>query len=308
MSELILHHYPMSPFSHKIRTIMGYKQLAWKSVIVPGFMPKPDVEALTGGYRRTPYLQIGADIYCDTALICDVLEHHESTPTLYPEHRKGLSRVVAQWADEQMFWAAMSYNFQPHGLQVLFANADRSLAETFVNDRKAMGFPLMNAPEAAVNYRSDLRRIGSMLDENVYLLGDQPCIADFAVYHPLWFTRIATPNLANIFDATPQVLTWMDRIATLGVGRMEKLSMPEALTVAASAEPAALPEHEVFLDDHGIELGSKVAISAASFGVEPTIGKLIAATRTRYTLARVDARVGNIHVHFPRVGYVMKAL
>ena len=308
MSELILHHYPMSPFSHKIRAIMGFKQLAWKSVIVPGFMPKPDVEALTGGYRRTPYLQIGADIYCDTALICDVLEHHQPTPTLYPEHLKGLSRVVAQWADDRMFWAAMSYNFQPSGLNVLFANADRSLAEAFVNDRKGMGFPLMHAPEAAVNYRSDLRRIASMLDENPFLLGDQPCIADFAVYHPLWFTRIATPNLASIFDATPQVLTWMDRISTLGLGRMEKMAMQDALSVAAHTEPAALPEHEVFLDDHGIELGSKVAIAAESFGVEPTVGKLIAATRTRYTLARVDARVGNIHVHFPRVGYVMKAL
>ncbi|QNP48488.1 glutathione S-transferase family protein [Diaphorobacter aerolatus] len=308
MNELILHHYPMSPFSHKIRAIMGYKQLAWKSVIVPGFMPKPDVEALTGGYRRTPYLQIGADIYCDTALICDVLEHHEPTPTLYPEHQKGLARVVAQWADEQMFWAAMSYNFQPQGLQVLFANADRSLAEAFVNDRKAMGFPLMAAADAAVNYRSDLRRIASMLDENKYLLGDQPCIADFSVFHPLWFTRIGTPNLAAIFDATPQVLGWMDRISALGVGRMEKLSMQEAMSVAAQAEPATIPEHEVFLDDHGIALGTKVAISAASFGMEPTVGKLVAATRTRYTLARVDARAGNMHVHFPRVGYVMRAV
>ena len=308
MSELVLHHYPMSPFSHKIRAILGYKQLAWKSVIVPGFMPKPDVEALTGGYRRTPYLQIGADIYCDTALISDVLEHVQPEPTLYPEHLKGISRVVAQWAEEVMHWAAMSYNFQPRGLQVLFANADRSLAEAFVNDRKAMGFPLMNTPEAAVNYRSDLRRIASMLDENRFLVGDVPSIADFAVYPPLWFTRIATPNLADIFNATPQVLTWMDRISAYGVGRMEKLSMQEALALAAATEPVPLSGDEAFVDDHGIELGSKVAISAAHFGVEPTVGKLVAATRTRYTLARVDARVGNIHVHFPRVGYVMRAV
>ncbi|MPM83806.1 hypothetical protein SDC9_130875 [bioreactor metagenome] len=308
MSELILHHYPMSPFSHKIRSVLGYKQLAWKSVIVPGIMPKPDVEALTGGYRRTPLLQIGADIYCDTALICDVLEHVQPVPTLYPEHRKGISRVVAQWADNEMLWAAMSYNFQPRGLQALFANADRSLAEAFVNDRKAMGFPLMNTPEAAVTYRSDLRRIASMLDENPFLLGAQPCIADFSAYHPLWFTRIATPALAHIFDATPQVLVWMDRMAALGLGRMEKMSAHDALAVAASAEPAPLQSGEVFLDDHGIALGSKVSIAAASFGTEPTVGKLIAATRTRYTLSRVDARVGHVHVHFPRVGYVMKAV
>ena len=72
MNELILHHYPTSPFAEKIRLVLGYKQLSWKSVIIPMMMPKPDVVSLTGGYRRTPILQIGADVYCDSALICDV--------------------------------------------------------------------------------------------------------------------------------------------------------------------------------------------------------------------------------------------
>jgi hypothetical protein len=50
MPDLILHHYPTSPFSEKIRLIFGYKKLAWKSVIIPRMMPKPDLVALTGGY------------------------------------------------------------------------------------------------------------------------------------------------------------------------------------------------------------------------------------------------------------------
>jgi Glutathione S-transferase, N-terminal domain len=37
-------------------------------------MPKPDLTALTGGYRKTPVLQIGADIYCDSQLIMRELE------------------------------------------------------------------------------------------------------------------------------------------------------------------------------------------------------------------------------------------
>ena len=32
------------------------------SVHIPSVLPKPDVVALTGGYRRTPFLQLGADI------------------------------------------------------------------------------------------------------------------------------------------------------------------------------------------------------------------------------------------------------
>ena len=60
--------------------------------------------ALTGGYRRTPVLQVGADIFCDTALICDVLEHVQPAPTLYPEPSKGLARILAHWADTTLFW------------------------------------------------------------------------------------------------------------------------------------------------------------------------------------------------------------
>ena len=74
----------MSPFAEKIRLIFGFKNLHWSSVLIPNIMPKPDLTALTGGYRKTPVLQIGADIYCDTALIADVLEEHSPHPTLYP--------------------------------------------------------------------------------------------------------------------------------------------------------------------------------------------------------------------------------
>ena len=70
MSELILHQYAGSPFSEKVRALLGYKQVSYRMVDIPMIMPRPYVIPLTGGYRKTPVLQIGADIYCDTALIC----------------------------------------------------------------------------------------------------------------------------------------------------------------------------------------------------------------------------------------------
>ena len=138
MSNLILHHYPMSPFSEKIRAVLGFKKLAWQSVLIPSVMPKPDVLALTGGYRKTPVLQMGSDVYCDTALICDVLEQFQPTPTLYPEGNKGLARTVAQWADSTLFWAAMGYNFQKPGLAELFSGAPAAAVQAFAADRTAM--------------------------------------------------------------------------------------------------------------------------------------------------------------------------
>jgi glutathione S-transferase len=307
MSDLILHHYPTSPFSEKVRLILGHKQLAWQSVIIPRMMPKPDVLALTGGYRRTPFLQIGADIYCDTALICDVLEHRQPAPTLYPEHLKGAARVLAQWADSTLFWAAMGYNLSPKGAAAMFAGQPPEAAQAFAADRGAMrsNMTSLRPGDATVAYRSYLRRLSTMVEEHAFLLGDAPCVADFSAYHPLWFTRVVNPAVADILNATPAVLTWMDRMAALGHGHLSKLTATEAIAIAAAAEPAPLAD-DVFQDDHGIDLGSRVTIAAESFGPEPTEGILRAATRTRYTLERTDERAGTLHVHFPRIGFVLR--
>ena len=307
MSDLILHHYPTSPFAEKVRLILGYKQLAWKSVFIPMIMPKPDLTALTGGYRKTPVLQIGADIYCDTALICDVLEHLAPAPTIYPDAVKGAARIVAQWADSALFAASMAYNFQPAGVAHVFAGAPAEGVQAFVADRTAMrgGAARMASADATGTYKSYLRRIASMLHGQDFLFGAQPCVADFAAYHPLWFTQDRTPALAGILDATPEVKSWMSRMKAIGHGKPGKCSAEEALQTARSATAEAV-QGEVFQDEHGIALGSPVVIAADNFGLEPTEGELVAATRTRFTLRRSDERAGTVHVHFPRVGFTLK--
>jgi glutathione S-transferase len=123
----------------------------------------------------------------------------------------------------------------------------------------------------------------------------------------LWFTRQVVPVMAGILDATPAVLAWMDRMAALGHGASEKWTAEQAIALAHSSQPLALPASEVFQDDHGIALGSTVSIAAETFGQEATQGVLLAATRTRYTLRREDLRAGTVHVHFPRIGYVLRA-
>ncbi len=307
-TELILHHYPSSPFSEKVRLVLGFKKLAWKSVMIPSVMPKPDMVALTGGYRRTPILQIGADVYCDTALICELLEHREAEPVLYPPHLKGVSRVFAQWADSTLFWAAMSWNLQPKGVAALFAKLTPEAGAAFAADRKAMRVNMtqLRTQDAAAAYRSYLRRIAHMVEEHDFLFGREPCVADFAAYHPLWFTRICTPSVADVFDHVPAVLEWMDRMGAIGHGRMEKFTAEDAITVAAGAEPLPLMS-DIFQDEHGIALGSEVSVSSESFGPEATEGTLVAATRTRYTVRRTDPRAGTVHVHFPRIGYVLRS-
>jgi glutathione S-transferase len=309
---LILHHYPSSPFSEKIRLALGYKKLEWKSVLIPPIMPKPDVVALTGGYRKTPFLQVGADVYCDSSLICDVLEHVQPEPPLHPPHLKGVSRIFAQWADTTLFWAAMGYNLQPRGAAHAFAKAPPDVAKAFMEDRKAMSGNMirLRPSDATSAYRSYLRRIAHMVEEHDYLFGLEPCVADFATYHSLWYTRVQVTPMADILAATPAVSEWMDRMAAIGHGSFDKLSSADAITVAHNAEPMPAGENllidSAFQDDHGIPLGTRVTITPETFGTESTEGVLLAATRTHYSLRREDARAGVVHVHFPRIGYVLR--
>ena len=96
MAEIILHHYATSAFSERVRLALGLKALSYGSVTIPAAMPKPDLLPLTGGYRRTPVLQIGADVYCDTNLILPTLERIAGGPTLYPQRHAAWPRGLAE--------------------------------------------------------------------------------------------------------------------------------------------------------------------------------------------------------------------
>jgi len=125
MTDIILHHYDTSPYAEKVRTGLGLKGLAWASVELPQIMPKPNLTALTGGYRKTPVLQIGADIYCDSQLIMRELERRYPTPSFYPAGR-GAADALAWWAEKTMFLPAVS---------IVFAKRPEVLPEGFLEDR-----------------------------------------------------------------------------------------------------------------------------------------------------------------------------
>src|SRR5208282_3602590 len=99
MAEIILHQYATSPFSEKVRKVLAHKKLSWRSVEQPVIMPKPKLTPLTGGYRRIPVMQLGADIYCDTGIIVRKLEELCPQPTIYPGNSDGVCHMINLWAD-----------------------------------------------------------------------------------------------------------------------------------------------------------------------------------------------------------------
>src|ERR1700738_2430483 len=108
---IILHHFDESPFSEKIRIVFGLKNIAWTSVVITRIMPRPDLMPMTGGYRRTPGMQIGADIYCDTQCIMRELARRLPAPTLFPEACRGLASATAMWTDKAFFQSTVNLVF-----------------------------------------------------------------------------------------------------------------------------------------------------------------------------------------------------
>jgi glutathione S-transferase len=126
---LILHHFDQSPFSEKIRVIFGFKRLAWRSVRISRIMPRPDLMPLTGGYRRTPTMQIGADIYCDTQIIIRELEARFPTPTLFPAGHAGIPWALGMWTDRSFF---------QNTVNLVFGTLADKVPRDFIEDRERL--------------------------------------------------------------------------------------------------------------------------------------------------------------------------
>jgi glutathione S-transferase len=296
MAEIILHHYDTSPFSEKVRLLFGLRGLAWRSVIQPTIMPKPDLTPLTGGYRRIPVLQIGADVYCDTQVIlAEVAARSGGAPL------EGAGWAVNLWADRLFFGATVP---------IIFGEVEAPKA--FIEDReKLSGRPFNSAQmkAAAGPMKAQWRAQAAWLDQALagsdFLAGDAPGLADIAAYMNVWFLGGAVRETADgLMAGLDRLSAWRARVRAIGHGARSEMTTGEALDVAKTSEPAAYADHDAD-DPLRLAPGAAVKVMADDYGRDPIAGTLVAANPWRLVLAREDPALGRIQVHFPRVGYVV---
>jgi glutathione S-transferase len=284
---------------------LGFKGLAWQSVIIPPIAPKPDLVPLTGGYRRTPVLQAGADLYCDTRLIVRELERRAPAPTLFPPAQSAMADAIAYWAENRLmrpitlYVSGMNLDHLPAGLQ-----ADRSVMRGLPPPDEATmrRAALRNAPLV----RAQLPAIESMLsDGRKWIAGPAPCVADLAVYHPLWFFTARTDRLAHELAPYPAIAAWMARVRAFGHGAPTPMAPKRALEIARNAQPLAPEPSTPWPEDP--PLGSDVRIRADDYGRDVVNGELVYAGIDELAVRRNDPIVGTVVVHFPRLGYDLRA-
>ncbi len=303
MSEVILHHYPQSPVSEKVRVVLGIKGLDWRSVIIPRLPPKPNLTPLTGGYRLTPVMQLGADIYCDSQCIIRELERRFPESSLFPGGSAGMVWGVSRWTDGPLFTTAIA---------VVFVDAGDAMPPEFWADRGTLYFGAdydkdglrAKLPELLASLRAQLGWMEQRVATGrTYILGESPGLPDALCYYLLWFIRGRYSKGPAFLAQFPNLCAWEKRIAAIGHGNPSDLSAAEALGIAEGAEPAT-PEAVDAEDPLGLALGASVQVlPEAMDGVPAVTGHLRALDPLTVVLDREDPRVGEVSVHFPRVGY-----
>lgn len=304
---IILHHYRLSPFSEKIRLLLGYCALDWLSVVQPPRLPRPELTPLTGGYRKMPVMQIGADIYCDTHVMAPELMRRGGRSDLLPAGRADEIAELADWADSQLFMIVISASMGLSALKALRRDHGYGWGELLrlVIDRLRMmrgaDVPRISPKQARAELRDFLEHMSQEM-EGLYRFGEVPTLADFSLFHVLGFGQ-ATLR-AGFLDTHSRLLEWYVRMGAIGHGRYRAISRAEALAVAAENEPAELPVTDGGLTQ-GLSLGDAVRIAPADYGTTPTEGELVAATAERWIIARDAGELGRLHLHFPRQGFTI---
>ncbi|MEM0987470.1 MAG: glutathione S-transferase family protein [Pseudomonadota bacterium] len=305
MSEIILHNYPQSPVAEKVRKGLGLKGLAWRDVEIPRLPPKPDLTVLTGGYRRTPVMQIGADIYCDSQCILRELDRRHPEPTFFPGGAQGMAIAVSRWTDGELFDMAVKIILGAAGdaLDPDFA-ADRGrlyLGPDWADRLKAANADL---PHLAAQMRAALGWVDQRLSKGRdFMLGTAPGLPDVLNWHVVWFLRGRWADGPAFLEQFTHLTAWEGRMEALGQGKPTAMTAAEAHDAARSAQ-IATPEATDPGDPQGLTPGQQIAVAPDLDGGEQAVeGVCRLVGPDQVALVREAPGIGPVCVHFPRAGY-----
>ena len=297
--NLILHQYDISPFSQKAQKMMALKGLSWLSIEMPMIAPKPDVEALTGGYRGTPVLQIGADVFIDNWMIARAID--QFAPDKPRVNARGALGDAALYA-----WGERLFIPLLHSALATYKsrwNAD------FLADRKQV-FPdvdfdtlEMADPDRCSQVRAYLGAVQAQLAvSGLFLGGAEPDSWDIHVWGMVWMIYSALPDLIPFVEALPELVAWYQRVEVLGIGVREDVTIEVAWDAIRSGYKERLPDTpaEEPLSEW---LGQAVHVSAGSADRGSVAGRLLAVDHEQVVLAVEPLPGFEAQVWFPRFGY-----
>ena len=299
---LILHQYDISPFSQKAQKMMGLKELSWQSVEMPMIAPKPDVEALTGGYRGTPVLQIGRDVFIDNWMIARALDEFDASgPAI---NAQGGLREAALYAWGERLFTPL--------LHAALAAYQSEWDADFLADRKRV-FPDVDFdtldvsdPDRRSQVRAYLGTVEAQLGlDQDFLGGAQADSCDIHVWGMVWMIHSALPALMPIVETFPRLTDWYERVSAMGTGDREDVKIDVAWQSLKDGPARPLPDTP---DQEPLApwVGEVVDIAAGSADRGSASGRLLAVDHEQVVLGVEPISGEAAQVWFPRFGYHLR--
>lgn len=199
---VVLFGYESSPFTNKVRLALRLKQVPFVYIPVPSMMPRPLLKSTFGlSYRKIPVLAIGREVYCDTSLIIEALEHFFPSSagygTVYPPFPavdewvyRGLVRGFASfWVDRPLFRTTTGL-IPPTVWRTSFGT-DRSSLIGHTLDAEKLGAKI---PQNLSNLDLHLSLLEPTLKSGTWVIPtSKPSLADISLYYQLrWGVDIAS--------------------------------------------------------------------------------------------------------------------
>ena len=304
----IFHHYPQSPIAEKIRITFGIMGMEWQSVQIPRIPPKPLLMPLTGGYRRTPVLQLGADIFCDSQVIAWQLGLQNNNAPAYQLSNKSLELILGSFGEAILFSLSV---------RVVLTTSMGKAPEEFIKDRGSLYFePGWTVEEMKNSLPSILLQLQAafdlinhhLLENGPFINGDIPSYSDAVVQHCVWFLCGRWEGGIDFIKPFDAVCKQREAIASLGHGISHDISAEQALETATKNIPNA-PMGINCKFTGGLRRGQRVKIRPNGRTSDPdVIGALRYLDETIIVIDYEHEEIGQVAIHFPVLGYQISAL
>ena len=304
----IFHHYPQSPIAEKIRITFGIMGMEWQSVQIPRIPPKPLLMPLTGGYRRTPVLQLGADIFCDSQVIAWQLGLQNNNAPAYQLSNKSLELILGSFGEAILFSLSV---------RVVLTTSMGKAPEEFIKDRGSLYFePGWTVEEMKNSLPSILLQLQAafdlinhhLLENGPFINGDIPSYSDAVVQHCVWFLCGRWEGGIDFIKPFDAVCKQREAIASLGHGISHDISAEQALETATKNIPNA-PMGINCKFTGGLRRGQRVKIRPNGRTSDPdVIGALRYLDETVIIINYEHEETGQVAIHFPVLGYQISAL
>ncbi len=223
--------WPVSPYTEKTRAWLRFKGIPAREIAPSWPRLRLRIMPAVGRFVMPTVRMPGGTWLQDSRVIIDTLEGAHPEPSTEPSglRQRVASSLLEVYGDEWLVLAALHYRwnipenavfavdeFARLGLPWVPRRLARPVAKVLARRMQAyrpkLGITERTQPGIEQMTERFIAALQAHLATHRFLLGDRPCVGDFALLGPLWAHLERDPYSRHVFDGAPDVLAWTARL------------------------------------------------------------------------------------------------